>query len=190
MDNIYNMVSVAIYTNTSSTLGRNLFGTLILNNVIDVNAITTEQLASLKQVHNYYTIFLEGKQYQRISSNYVNYINLLNAVNSINVADPKLQILIQIAKDGLIGSLNSVSIYNQFAFKEIALIELNNQIVEILSKKNRQQALNSATSTMHGVQCLKLSPLFSYYIKLYGFPKFGVGFDPVKLAFLQNIAMK
>jgi hypothetical protein len=183
------MVSVAIYSNTSTTLGRNLFRTLKSNDRIDTNAITTEQLASLKQVHDYYTIFLAGKQYQSISSNYVNYINLLSAVNSINVVDPKLQILIQIARDGLTGSLNSISIYNRYTFKEIALIELDIQIVEILSKKNRQQALNSATSTMHGVQCLKMNPLFSYYIKLYGIPKFGVGFDPVKLSFLQNIAM-
>lgn len=184
------MVSVAIYSNTTTTLGKNLFGTFRSNNRIDVDAITTEQLGSLKQVHDYYTIFLAGKQHQKISPNYANYINLLNVVNSINVVDQKLQILIQIAGDGLTGSLNSVSIYNDYAFKEITLMELNNQIVEILSKKNRQQALNSATSTMHGVQCLKLNPLFSYYIKLYGFPKFGVGFDPVKLAFLQNIAKK
>jgi hypothetical protein len=31
------------------------------------------------------------------------------------------------------------------------------------------------------VQTFELAPLFTYYIKMYGIPAPGVGFDPVKL---------
>ena len=182
------MVAVGIFDSTSTVAGKTIFGT-IASNINGPNTITVEQRVALQKVHDLYTVFLAAKQYQSISSNYANYINLLSVLNSIQVLDPKLRILIKIATDGLIGSINSISIYSQYAFKEIALIELNNRIIEILSKKNTHQALSTAKSTMHAVKIIKLNPLFSYYISLYGMPACGIGFDPVKLAFLQNIAM-
>lgn len=160
-----------------------------MNNIGDPNLITGAQLVALNKIHDSYTVYLAGKQYKSISTNYAYYINLLAEINSINVTDPNLKILLKIATDGLQGSVNSVSLYNQYVFKEIAISELNNRISAILSMKNRQQALDTTTSTVKAVQVINFNPLFSYYISLYGMPEYGVGFDTAKLAILQNLMM-
>lgn len=181
------MVNVAIFSNISSISNKTTYGTSVVNSITDINAITVQQLTALQEVQRSYTVYLAGKQFQNISSNYGNYINLLSVLNSINVVDPKLQILIKIAIEGLTGSINSISIFNQYAFKELAMIELNKRITDILSERNRIAAMNTVTSTMSAVKTINFSPLFSYYISLYGMPRYGIGFDPAKLAFIQNM---
>ena len=181
------MVNISIYTNSTSYENKNIFGTIPGNDIIDPNRITLEQLDALKRVNESYTVYLAAKQYQKIPKNYGRYIDLLAKIKTITVEDPNIQILIKIATDGLIGSNNSVSIFNQFAFKEIALLELKNRISDILSNKNRQQALHCSKSTVEIVQVMNFGPLFSRYISLYGMPEFGVGFDAAKLAVLHSI---
>lgn len=182
------MVNVGIF-NKETSHSKSL---LLSSSKIDVsktNAITRKQEDTIREVNELYTKYLAQKDYQLISGNYSNYLTLLVELRSIKFLDPKLKLLKQIAEEGLIGSVNSVALYSQYAYKEISMLSLNNKITEILSNKNVQSMVTSATGNISATQKIQLSPLFSNYIKIYGLPAFGVGFDPIKLAFLQKIQM-
>ena len=152
------------------------------------NSLTLPQIQVLETVHSSYSNMLADKKYENIPSNYAQYIRLINQLKAIHVYDDKLQLLIQIAENALVGAVNVNAIYSGFAYNEIKINLLNKRIQEILSDKN---VMNTATDGISGqinmVKVFKLSPLYSYYIQLYGMPEFGVGFDPVRIAFLQNI---
>ena len=58
---------------------------------------------------------------------------------------------------------------------------------EILSDKNVGVIENTFSySNMSVTKAFTLAPVFNYYIMIYGLPVPGVGFDPVKIAFLKQ----
>ena len=148
---------------------------------------TIAQLETLNTVHKDYSLLLSEKKYEQIPSNYTVYINLLNSLKSINVYDSKLSLLIQIVENALVGSFNVNTLYTSYAYNEIKIALLNKRIEEILSNKNVINIITSTTSTMIATKTMKLSPIYSYYIHLYGCPAYGVGFDPTRLAFIQRL---
>jgi hypothetical protein len=148
---------------------------------------TPDQVNFLTTVYNQYVTLLANKNYEQIPSNYQKYIALLNQVKSIKVKDYKLQTLLYVVENGLVGSMNANNLYQRYAYDEIKVGLLNKRIKEILSDKNVKETISSTTGQFQATKTFKLSPLFSYYIYLYGMPEYGVGFDPVKLAFVRSL---
>lgn len=150
-------------------------------------ACTPDQVHLLSIIYNQYVILLANKSYEQIPSNYQQYIALLNQLKTIKIKDYKLQTLLYIVENGLMGSINANNLYQRFAYDEIKVGLLNKRIKEILSDKNVKETIASTSGQFLATKTFKLSPLFSYYIYLYGMPDYGVGFDPAKLAFVRSL---
>ena len=181
------MVSVKIFGTYSTHRFIPLFQTNEhYDSTITPEIIKSQQLA-LEKVHTLYSSLLAEKKYENISMNYGDYLGLLSKIKTIDTNDPKIKLFLQIVKNALTGSFNSLSFYREFAYNEVTMLSLNTRISEILSNKNESAVLSSASGRIVATKVVVLSPLFSHYIYIYGMPDFGVGFDPVKLSFLQNL---
>lgn len=151
------------------------------------NKITPNQVAALQKVYDLYAVILAQKQYEKLPKNYIQYTDLLAQLKGIQVNDPQLQLLIEVAENSLVGSVNVGALYTNYAYNEIKVALLNKRIKEILSDKNSKQTASNVSGQFTATQMFTLSPIFSYYIYLYGVPEFGVGFDPVKMAFVRSL---
>ena len=151
------------------------------------DTITAEQLIALNDIFNSYTSLLANKSFESIPNNYTQYTQILMQLKSIQIADPNLQLFIQIAENSLTGSMNVGSMYTSYAYNEIKVALLNKRIREILSDKNTQQTANNVSGQFTATQTFTMAPIFSYYVYLYGLPEFGVGFEPAKMAFLMSL---
>jgi len=149
--------------------------------------LTSAQIASLQSIYNQYTTLLANKSYELIPSNYTQYLTLLNQIKSIDVTDYQLQMLIYIAENALVGSINANTLYQRYVYDEIKVALLNKRIQEILSNKNLVETVSSTTGQYTITKTFKLSPIFSYYVYVYGMPAFGVGFDHNKLNFIKSL---
>jgi|APCry1669189534_1035231.scaffolds.fasta_scaffold33329_2 hypothetical protein len=150
-------------------------------------SMTTLQLNALQTVHDSYANMLASKSFEKIPTNYNQYLDLLNQLKSIKINDSNLQLLIQIAENSLVSSMNVGALYSNYAYNEIKVALLNKRIKEILSDKNNKETISSVTGQFSATQVFKLAPIYSYYVYLYGMPEFGVGFDPSKLAFIRSL---
>ena len=162
-------------------------GTISSMSFISVTtAIYESQYHMLQQIHDSYTVLLANKKYEKISTDYDQYIFLLHELKELNISDTTLQLLIQITEDTLTGAVNLSSLYEASVYNELQILLLNKRIEDILSNKNVKHTLMEGISGQISIKkSFKLSPLFSYYIHLYGLPEYGVGFDPDKLAFIE-----
>jgi len=151
--------------------------------------ISKAQVNVLQQVYDEYTTMLSNKSYEKIPTNYPQYLNLLKQLKSINVQDSKLMTMITIVENSLIGAINVNTLYTSYSYNEIKVALLNKRINEILSNKNMKETISTTSGQFAATKTIKLSPIFSYYVYLYGVPEYGVGFDPVKLAFIQSLPL-
>lgn len=149
--------------------------------------VTSAQVTTLQSVYTQYATLLANKSYEQIPSNYSQYLNLLSKIKSINVTDYKLQMLIYIVENALLGSVNANLLYQRYAYDEIKVALLNKRINEILTNKNVVETVSSTTGQFCATKTFKLAPIFSYYVYVFGMPQFGVGFDHHKLAFIQSL---
>jgi hypothetical protein len=101
-----------------------------------------------------------------------------------------LRLLFQIAKDGLLGSLNSKTLNELNVDLNFQTLMLNKKVDDILSGKNEVVALGDVQGEFTISKTFKLAPIYSYYIYLYGMPAYGVGFDAAKLSLLVSIMNK
>jgi hypothetical protein len=149
--------------------------------------VTPNQLTTLQTVYNSYVTMLASRSYEKIPSNYPQFLRLLRIIKNIHIDDYRLQMLIYIAENALVGSINANTLYQRYAYDEIKLALLNKRIQEILSDKNTITTTASTTGQFNATVTFKLAPIFSYYVYVYGMPEYGVGFDPDKLAFLRSL---
>lgn len=151
------------------------------------NQVTTSQVIALQQIYDLYALMLAQKKYENLPKNYTQYIDLLNQLKAIQINDPQLRLLIDVAENALVGSVNVGALYTNYAYNEIKVALLNKRIKEILSDKNSKQTASNVSGQFTATQMFTLSPIFSYYIYLYGIPEFGVGFDPMKMSFVRSL---
>jgi hypothetical protein len=55
------------------------------------------------------------------------------------------------------------------------------QLQQIINGINVKEVFDENTGTLVMARTFELAPLFRYYIRFYGIPEQGVGFDPAKL---------
>jgi hypothetical protein len=100
-------------------------------------------------------------------------------------------ILLRLVRDLLMGAFR---VYDLNQTKDSYLIDkinLQQQILEILSNKNNAYVdLVGGTGQLSVTKSFKLAPVYNYYISIFGMPQNRAGFDPVKLKYLDDILTK
>ena len=147
---------------------------------------------TLKRIESSYVEKMAKRKYLDIPTSVPTFLALndimLNAISEQK--NTNLRLLFQIARDGMDGALNSRKLFSDNADLEVRVLMLNNKVDEILSGKNEVKAIGCTTGNISITKTFKLSPLYSYYIYLYGMPAYGVGFDATKLSLLATIMTK
>jgi len=126
--------------------------------------ITANQISTLQTVYNTYVTMLASRTYEKIPSNYQQYIQLLNILKNTHIRDYRLQMLIYIAENALVGSINANTLYQRYAYDEIKVALLNKRIQEILSDKNTITTTASTSGQFAAIVTFMVAPIFSYYV--------------------------
>jgi hypothetical protein len=176
---INNSISVDLFSNRVADYNKPTFSRDVI--------LTAIQIKNLEDILNLYCTPLSLKQWEKINTNQTVYLETLGKLLSINVTERNFKLLLAIAEDALIGSVVSVPFYSRLVYNELKIHKLNTETSDILSNKNVESALSLATGNLEFVKTMVLPPLLSRYMTIYGIPEFGVGFDPIKIAFIQSL---
>ncbi len=147
---------------------------------------------ALNKIENEYVSKEAAKKYLEIPELMAQYLSL-NDTMMTSIAKQRntnLRLLFQIAKDGLLGALNSKTLNADNVDLNFQVLMLNKKVEDILSGKNEMVAMGDVQGEFTITKTFKLAPLYSYYIYLYGMPAYGVGFDAAKLSLLVTIMNK
>jgi hypothetical protein len=147
---------------------------------------------ALKKIESFYVGKMALRKYLEIPNSLPAFLSLNNTIlDSISKQkNSNLRLLFQIARDGMDGALHSRTLFTNNADLEIRVLTLNKKNDDILSGKNELKTMACSTGHFSITKTFKLSPLYSYYIYLYGMPAYGVGFDATKLSLLTSIMAK
>jgi hypothetical protein len=148
--------------------------------------------SALNIIQNQYVSKEALKKYLEIPELMSQYLSLNDTMMSsiAKQRNTNLRLLFQIAKDGLLGALNSKTLNADNVDLNFQVLMLNKKVDDILSGKNEVKALGDTSGEISITKTFKLAPLYSYYIYLYGMPDYGVGFDAAKLSLLVAIMNK
>jgi len=149
-------------------------------------------LKVLSRIENNYVEKMAQRKHLEIPDSLPDYLflndSMLNAIGKER--NTNLKLLFQTVRDGLEGAINSKICHIRGIELELQVLGLNKTIEDILSGKNEVTAIGDVCGGLSVNKTVKLKPLYSNYIYLYGMPAFGVGFDPVKLSLLVTILQK
>jgi len=152
----------------------------------------TELTKTLTRIENDYVQKMALRKYLNIPQSVPDFLMLndimLNAISKQK--NSSLRLLFQIARDGMDGALHSRTLFADNSELEIRVLMLNKKNDDILSGKNEVKAIGCTSGKFSISKTFKLSPIYSYYIYLYGMPAYGVGFDATKLSLLSTIMKK
>jgi hypothetical protein len=146
-------------------------------------------LSVLTKVEFDYVKKMADRKYLEISQDMDIYLMLLYKIN-LSIAqtkDNKFKLLLEIARDGLIGAIHTRTLYTDVTELTVKNTILEKRIEDILSGKNEISAMDDTSGEFVITKTFKLAAVYSYYITLYGLPAFGVGFDTTKLSLLVDI---
>jgi len=150
---------------------------------------TKQQWNMIRTVEGKYTQHLEDQQYEKIPNDLATYLTLYRALTQTrNVYKNNTQIamLITITMQALTGAINAYGMRATQVELRIQNLYLQEVIDEMLSGVNRKPAFDMNTGGLEALKELELAPLFMYYIKTYGCPQPGDGFDVNKLTVVYN----
>jgi hypothetical protein len=150
-------------------------------------SITYDELEALTSIHSLYTSQLADKSYQNIPVDFSQYLKLRNIANDSVLKykrNEALSMLFQITVDAITGAINAYSLNTANTETKIQNLYLQKTLEEIINGVNVKKAFDENSGTLSMQQSFQLAPLFRYYIRLYGLPSPGIGFDPVKLALI------
>ena len=153
----------------------------------ELDFLTQYYMDIIRLIQTDYSSKIANQTYEAIPTDYSQYTNLVKEVQDMRskTTNASVLLLLQIAEDTLRGAFNSLSLYGDNLLLQLDKADLQKQIADILSDKNVTSIQSSmSTNNMTLTQSFKLAPVFNYYIRIYGAPLQGQGFDPVKIAFL------
>lgn len=148
---------------------------------------------ALTVIHNRYVHPVAQKKYEIIPKEYTEYIRLYMVVRSIKykTKNNTILLLLNIVEDALVAAINLYTLYGDNVSLKIDKVNLEKKIEEILSNKNNTTInMMNTSGQLRIVKSFKLKAIFNYYVVIYGMPAFGVGFEPIKIAFLEEIMKK
>lgn len=153
----------------------------------ELDSLTKYYMDIIKIIQTDYSSKIANKTYESIPTDFTQYTNLVKEVQEMRsqTTNASVLLLLQIAEDTLRGAFNSLSLYGDNLLLQIDKADLQKQVTDILSDKNVATIQSSmSTNSMTLTQSFQLAPVFNYYIRIYGAPLQGEGFDPVKIAFI------
>ena len=153
----------------------------------ELDSLTKYYMDIIKIIQTDYSSKIANKTYESIPTDFTQYTNLVKEVQEMRsqTTNASVLLLLQIAEDTLRGAFNSLSLYGDNLLLQLDKADLQKQVTDILSDKNVATIQSSmSTNSMTLTQSFQLAPVFNYYIRIYGAPLQGEGFDPVKVAFL------
>ena len=153
----------------------------------EIEFLTQYYIDIIRLIQTDYSSKIANQTYESIPTDFSQYTNLIKEVQDMRAqtTNSSILLLLQIAEDTLRGAFNSLSLYGDNLLLQIDKADLQKQIDDILSDKNltiTQTSMSSNNMTL--TQSFQLATVFNYYIRLYGAPLQGQGFDPIKVAFL------
>lgn len=153
----------------------------------ELDFLTQYYMNILRIIQTEYSSKIANQTYESIPTDFSQYTTLVKEVQDMRskTTNSSVRLLLQIAYDTLRGTFNSLSLYGDNLLLQINKSDLQKQVSDILSDKNvttTQPTLSSNNMTL--TQNFQLARVFNYYIRIYGAPVQGQGFDPVKIAFL------
>ena len=153
----------------------------------ELEFLTQYYVNIIRLIQTNYSSKIANQTYESIPTDFSQYTNLVKEVQEMRTktTNASVLLLLQIAEDTLRGAFNSLSLYGDNLILQLDKAELQKQVADILSDKNvttTQSSMSSNNMTL--TQSFQLAPVFNYYIRIYGAPLQGQGFDPVKVAFL------
>jgi len=180
-----------VFSNTRSLINPISFAIAIQNigsgTSQELDFLTQYYIDIIKLIQTDYSSKIANQTYEAIPTDFSQYTNLIKDVQDMRTktTNSSVLLLLQIAEDTLRGAFNSLSLYGDNLLLQLDKADLQKQVADILSDKNvttTQPAIASNSMTL--TQTFQLAPVFNYYIRIYGAPLQGQGFDPVKIAFL------
>jgi len=153
----------------------------------ELDSLTKYYMDIIKIIQTDYSSKIANKTYESIPTDFTQYTNLVKEVQEMRsqTTNASVLLLLQIAEDTLRGAFNSLSLYGDNLLLQLDKADLQKQVTDILSDKNVTSIQSSmSTNSMTLTQSFQLAPVFNYYIRIYGAPLQGEGFDPVKIAFI------
>lgn len=153
----------------------------------EIEFLTQYYIDIIRLIQTDYSSKIANQTYETIPTDFSQYTNLIKEVQDMRAqtTNSSILLLLQIAEDTLRGAFNSLSLYGDNLLLQIDKADLQKQIDDILSDKNLTTTQTSMSSNnMTLTQSFQLATVFNYYIRLYGAPLQGQGFDPIKVAFL------
>ena len=173
---------------------RLLYNPIYQDNILTDLILTNKSfINTLKIIEEFYIKNMANKKYELIPNDYNNYITLYFALHNvlIRTSNPQLKLLFKITQEALMGAMNSYTIYGNNLLLNLDVNNLQNKINDILSNKNEKMVeLANASGQLNISKSFKLATVFNDYILIYGLPEYGVGFDPIKIAFLVDLLKK
>lgn len=153
----------------------------------EIEFLTQYYIDIIRLIQTDYSSKIANQTYEAIPTDFSQYTNLIKEVQDMRAqtTNSSVLLLLQIAEDTLRGAFNSLSLYGDNLLLQIDKADLQKQVDDILSDKNVTTIQTSMSSNnMTLTQSFQLATVFNYYIRLYGAPLQGQGFDPIKVAFL------
>jgi hypothetical protein len=156
----------------------------------ELGFLTVAYLDIIHFIQANYSSKIANRQYENIPTDYNQFTSIISTLNEMRAktANNTILLLLQIAEDSIRGAFNSLAIYGDNLLLEIEKADLQKQVQEIITEQNVETTQSTiSTSTVTITQTFQLAAVFNYYIRIYGSPVVGEGFDPVKIAFLIYI---
>lgn len=156
----------------------------------ELGFLTVAYLDIIHFIQANYSSKIANRQYESIPTDYNQFTSIVSTLNEMKskTANNTILLLLQIAEDSIRGAFNSLAIYGDNLLLEIEKADLQKQVQEIITEQNVETTQSTiSTSTVTITQTFQLAAVFNYYIRIYGSPVVGEGFDPVKIAFLIYI---
>lgn len=153
----------------------------------ELEFLTQYYIDIIRLIQTDYSSKIANQTYEAIPTDFSQYTNLIKEVQDMRAqtTNSSVLLLLRIAEDTLRGAFNSLSLYGDNLLLQIDKADLQKQVDDILSDKNVTTIQTSMSSNnMTLTQSFQLATVFNYYIRLYGAPLQGQGFDPIKVAFL------
>jgi hypothetical protein len=189
-------ISKSLFTNLliPSSQSRLLYNPIYQdNNITDLILTNTSFINTLKAIEEFYIRNMANQKYEFIPNDYNKYITLYFALHNvlIRTSNPQLKLLFKITQEALMGAINSYTIYGNNLLLNLDVTNLQNNINDILSNKNEKIVeMANASGQLNINKSFKLAAVFNSYILIYGLPEYGIGFDPIKIAFLVDLLKK
>jgi hypothetical protein len=147
-------------------------------------SFTRQQVGAIREIENLYTLNLSKQKYEDIPRSLEQYIKLNAALNKTRVAfrsNSDITLLLRIVSEALIGAIYAYGLNVTNIEYSVQVNYLQDVIDELLSGQNVKPAFDQNIGGLSIMKELKLAPLYLHYIRIYGMPQPGDGFELAKL---------